>query len=305
MITRDEYERVQRILGRPGRPRRKFHSFAFTGLIRCAQCGAMVTAENKQKVQKNGNVHHYVYYHCTKRKEPRCTEPSVEERDLEKQIKDYLSRIQISDRFMKWALEYLRELHREEEKNLSAINENLQRTHGNTQKALDELIRMRYLGLVDNEEYERERSRLKTELASVTEELGDPKHASDRWRIQSENTFRFACHALDRFCDGDTNTKKEILAALGSNLLLKDKILLLEARKPFMMIERGVKRLSTNLVTFEPPKFVTAQRENALSGVSIACMRGIVEEVRTFFENSDEEFYVPNFSNIKDVKEAA
>ena len=208
---------------------------------------------------------------------------------------------------MKWALEHLRELDQEEKENRSAINISLQRTHDNTQKALDELIRMRYLGLVDNEEYERERSRLKTELASVTEELGDPKQANARWQRQSQNTFQFACYALDRFCDGDTNTKKEILAALGSNLLLKDKILLLEARKPFMMIERGVKRLSTNLSTFEPLQFVTTQRENALSGVSLDYWRSIVEEVRTYFKNNEEGFHIPNFENerLQEEREAA
>src|SRR3989344_5143988 len=39
----------------------------FCGLISCASCGMMITAENKTKRQKNGNVHHYVYYRCTKK----------------------------------------------------------------------------------------------------------------------------------------------------------------------------------------------------------------------------------------------
>lgn len=50
MITQEEYERVQILLGRKGKPRIKRHNFAFTGLIRCGECGAMVTADEKNQI---------------------------------------------------------------------------------------------------------------------------------------------------------------------------------------------------------------------------------------------------------------
>jgi len=77
MITEEEYDRIQVFLGKKGKRRPKEHYFAFTGLIRCAECGAMITAEEKTKKQKNGNTHKYIYYHCTKRKNPNCTQKSI------------------------------------------------------------------------------------------------------------------------------------------------------------------------------------------------------------------------------------
>src|SRR6266705_603849 len=50
MITVEEYDRVQALLGRKGNPRATSHAFAFTGLIRCGDCGAMVTAEEKYQL---------------------------------------------------------------------------------------------------------------------------------------------------------------------------------------------------------------------------------------------------------------
>src|SRR5260370_377005 len=104
MITQEEYDRVQSLLGRKGKPRPKTHVFAFTGLIRCGWCGAMVTAEEKFKHQKNGNVHHYIYYHCTHNTNPACTQKSVELQELARQVDAILSIVTISEAFKNWAI---------------------------------------------------------------------------------------------------------------------------------------------------------------------------------------------------------
>src|SRR5439155_951648 len=57
MMTADEYDHIQALLGRNGRPRPKQHNFAFIGTMRCGMCGAAVTAEAKAKRPKNGKVH--------------------------------------------------------------------------------------------------------------------------------------------------------------------------------------------------------------------------------------------------------
>ncbi|MBK7143571.1 MAG: recombinase zinc beta ribbon domain-containing protein [bacterium] len=64
MITFNEFERAQYLMGRRTQPRPKQKFFAYTGLINCGECGAAVTAENK--VNRYGSK--YTYYHCTKRK---------------------------------------------------------------------------------------------------------------------------------------------------------------------------------------------------------------------------------------------
>ena len=68
MITREEYDRAQAILGARGKPRPKRREFAFTGMIRCGECNAMITAE--EKINRFGS--RYTYYHCTKRLNKKC-----------------------------------------------------------------------------------------------------------------------------------------------------------------------------------------------------------------------------------------
>src|SRR5947208_4945483 len=47
LITLDEFELVQRLLGRGTHSPRETQAFAYTGMIRCGECGFAVTAEHK------------------------------------------------------------------------------------------------------------------------------------------------------------------------------------------------------------------------------------------------------------------
>src|SRR5262249_24214738 len=99
IVSIDEFERVQELLALREKPRPHERHFAFTGLIRCGECGLLVTAE--EKVNRFGS--HYTYYHCTKRKpEYRCRQPSLTVVNLEQQIQAFLGTITISPRLQAW-----------------------------------------------------------------------------------------------------------------------------------------------------------------------------------------------------------
>lgn len=65
--------------------------FAFKGLLTCGSCGAEITAEEKFKLLKDGSYNRHVYYHCTKRKDPNCSEKYLNEADMQEQIKQYVT----------------------------------------------------------------------------------------------------------------------------------------------------------------------------------------------------------------------
>src|SRR3989338_5939408 len=143
MITEDEYDRVQFLLGRAGKPRAKTHIFAYTGLMRCAGCGARITCEEKWKHQKNGNSHHYIYYRCTGSQGPECFEKSVEVKVLEKQIDDFLSKIQIPPEFHEWAVEELKKLHEKEKGDRNSLIVKHEQEYKDCVFKLDQLMELR------------------------------------------------------------------------------------------------------------------------------------------------------------------
>lgn len=110
MITLDEYDRVQKLLGREGRPRPKTHHFAFTGSLRCAECGCLFTAIEKEKLIKGtGKIKKYTYYYCTrKKKDIKCSQKkALTEKNLETQIEKEIEKYTILPEFLHWAWEIL------------------------------------------------------------------------------------------------------------------------------------------------------------------------------------------------------
>lgn len=75
---------------------RQDKEFAFTKLMLCGLCGSGISASEKLKNQKNGNVHRYVYYGCTKAKDKTCRCGYVEEGELIRQFIDLVDKVDLN-----------------------------------------------------------------------------------------------------------------------------------------------------------------------------------------------------------------
>ncbi len=256
MVTLDEFDRVQIILGRKGKPRPKTHEFAYTGVIRCGDCGCMITAQSKTKnIKSDGSLKTYTYYHCTKRKVnvPCSQKGAVKEENLEEQIEKQIASLTILPEFKQWALDCLNENNDQEIDNRSKVYESQHKTLTETQAQLDSLTKMRYRELIDDETFLKEKQILTYQIARLTSQLRETEGRAEKWLELTEKTFDFACYAHSRFLTGDLRTKKEILSALGSNFVLKDGKLTLSLHKYFEpiiqqypSIEKEYKRLELN-----------------------------------------------------------
>jgi site-specific DNA recombinase len=87
MITMDEFDQVQILLGKKGKPRSQKHDFPFTGIMYCGECGARITASKKQKLLVNGLYNTHTYYHCTGRKKyATCSQERLKLAELEQSV---------------------------------------------------------------------------------------------------------------------------------------------------------------------------------------------------------------------------
>ena len=208
IITEEEFWKAQDILGKKGRPRPKEHHFAFTGLIRCGECGCMITAEEKT----NRYGYHYTYYRCSKKKrDVKCLQKYINLKDLEIQILDELKRIQIPKNLFDIAMEHLKSEDSEENKTDMNVQVSLRNALADCQRKLDNLNQMRLKDLINDEEYLKEKKALlyqKIKLEASAE--GGPK--SGRSSIEAaQKTFHFALTSINYFQKRSLVDKKTIL----------------------------------------------------------------------------------------------
>ena len=93
IVSKDLFDKVQKVLALRSRANHKAANGpqAFCGLLKCGECGCSITAEEKIKHQKNGNVHQYIYYRCTKKRGV-CASEYVRQEKLDTQLSELLSK---------------------------------------------------------------------------------------------------------------------------------------------------------------------------------------------------------------------
>ena len=285
MVTQAEYDRVQHLLRRKGTPRPSVHrNFPFTGLIRCGECGAMITAEEKCQIRcgqcrhKFSSLHRddcprcrariekmtnsprrrYTYYHCSRGKSSGCRQGSLTGVDLARQIDSFLARITISHEFKEWALKYLHVLHEADRRNHANDTEAIRKALETCTLRLENLIKLKTspentLGdLLTDEEYAHQRSELIQEKHRLESALGDTGTKANQSLQQATEVFETAATARARFAEGNPQVQKEILTTIGSNHTLTGKILTIEAAKPFRIIEDGLAGRLPEMDPLEP-----------------------------------------------------
>ena len=260
MVTLEEYDRVQVLLGRKGKPRPKHHEFAFTGSIRCGVCGCLYTAETKKKLLKSGEIREHTYYHCTRKTTKiRCNQrKNIPVEALELQIEKEIEKYTILPEFLEWALEGLNQKNDTEIEDRSKIHETQARTLLDTQKQLDELTKMRYRQLIDDEIFIKEKNDLQTKMIQLKGKLRETEVRAERWIELTEKTFNFATYARKAFLMAKgkegLELKKEILLALGKTLIIKDQKLFIEPNEWFAEIQNDYPALEKKYLRLEPYK---------------------------------------------------
>jgi site-specific DNA recombinase len=265
MVTLEEYDRVQRLLGKKGNPRAKEHDFCFKPLLTCGECAGVVTAELKKKtIKSTGEIKEYTFYHCThNKKEANCKQRSIEERELKKAMEAEMASYTILPQFKDWAIEMLNKYNDSEIQQRSKIHEMQSRAVLTIQSEIDSLTQMRYRHLVDDKEYLREKKKLQNKLTKLKEELGDTERRAGNWLELTEKTFDFITYAAQNYAREDFEGRRTILNGFGSIFAIRDKKLKMQPHEWLVPIEEGYKQLEKEYLCLEPAERACQSGESA------------------------------------------
>lgn len=288
LVTLDEYDKVQCLLGRTAKIRTKKHSFAFTGLIRCGTCGMMITAETK--TNKYGSS--YTYYHCTKRGlGAKCPERPIAGKALEQQFADFLASLSIAPKTAKWACAQVAK-GSDDEETQAAKQRSCAAAIEEVSTQLRELTSLRLRRLMSDSEFVLEKERLEEERQTLEKSLA-AVDTVDRLELLRE-VITFSKHAVDWFWRADDAAKSLIVKMAGSNFSLTEKILSVEATKPLLVDPQFGKipqrcRFVYDVRTFSNPPLTPGERllmdiTDSLKDANIGVMLAEFRTLRDRFE---------------------
>jgi len=288
MVTPEEFDRVQVLLGRKDRPRRQIHSFAFTGMIRCGQCGAMITAEEKFKlIKKTGLKKRYVYYHCTHRKDRSCRQGSIEEKELKSQVDGFLQKITLPEEYLNWIFKYVDQVKETENSKTEAATKSASKEIQRIDVRLKNLLTLRISpentagGLLSDEEFLKEKNRLVQEKSRLESSLNAKADTAQNLSELTRSTFHFSAYARIWFAKSDPERQRAILAAVGSNHTIMDGKLLIQAKRYLQVIGKYHTPLQLQIARFEPRELSQLKAKPAALGDRFCILRGVVTDVRT------------------------
>lgn len=287
MITKDEFDIVQRMLGKLGKPVQRAQTFDLTGLFRCKQCGCALTASRKVKHYKETDRYvAYVYYHCTKKKrDMNCTQKPMTEKDMTKDLIRQLLNARPSQAFIDWAKKWISFLHENE----AGFQENVMKNkHDELEKVENRLNKL--LDLYINEGisepvYKQKQAELERLKLNLQHKVQEADEGMNDWRIKVENTLDYARAMADRFEHGNKEVKHQILIKISSDLTYRTKKPLIQLKEEYESIRKlnnGEYKTDTAARTLKYAD-VFVQRPDLIPPNSM--MLRWLKAVRTFFIN--------------------
>ena len=225
IISKQLFDQVQNVLKRRGKPTRKTNDpLPLCGLVYCS-CGMMFTAETRIKRQKNGNVHVYVYYRCTRKsKTAVCREPHIRAEELDKQLSALLLCYAMP---ASWAGK-LRELIDKDEASekanfthrVAGDKEAVARLSEKMQRLLDSYLD----GDVERELYQDKRAEILGKKKLLEEQIEQATLGVSAWVEPMKQWIETAVSICKIAKGDDLNAKKSLcLEIFGSNLQIRQK----------------------------------------------------------------------------------
>jgi len=198
----------------------------FDGLLRCGECGMMITAENKIKNYKNGTSQSFHYYRCTKKSRViKCSQPySATEESIHTQLTTLVKKYTLKNA---WAIRMNKKLD-EEYKNIaqSSLSEiSLKRKEIDNLNSKLQLLLDSYLDqITDKEMYKEKKLELIGNRKTIEEQIISLETQKGYW-IEPMRNWISEANGVDQIISTNNKEQLKVLAAriFGSNLYLEDK----------------------------------------------------------------------------------
>lgn len=240
MVTPEEFELAQEILGRPGRPRPSKLEFAYSGMLFCHRCSRVLVPE--RHVKPSGKT--YTYYRCRAQLgKPSCAVRTLPEALLEEEVLSNLRRLAVRPEASKWISDNLGA-------SLTGDMEQRQKARASLQRALEDAVReedrlmtMLQRDQIKDDAFELRRAEVLTRQAGLRLKLERPEASPDELigRLQEALAFSASAPAVFEKAreNDDPVRRRHTVQAVFANFSVDDRKVLTLAKEPFSFLGKA------------------------------------------------------------------
>lgn len=281
MITKEEYWKIQDLLGRKGMPRTTKRKAVYNHFTKCGACGGNLSTDFKFQVicssckkkfsylnrdtcpscnlaidkMINPTFLTYVFYYCISNKKHRtnCPNSSIEEKNLETQLVDDIEQnLAISKELSMWCIDNIGKLKDETLNDVINIQKNLEQEKIAVENKIKRLTLHRIsrdFSLEENSELDNIQKELRNELSLLEFKASD---TNVDWLDEAKKDFNLLSEIILIIKTGTVEQKKDILHAFGSNLIISDKKLAVINKKSMETFKKYLLLAKKENGAFEP-----------------------------------------------------
>ncbi len=227
LISKHLYDKVHQVIDGYNRQnfKRTNNPYIFRGLIKCDNCGCLVTPEIKKGK--------YIYYHCTNYSGNCNNVVWIREEDLLEQAVSSLKLLKLTPDALETLKRELRAIHDSEqaycEKNVSALGARLKRVRDRYRIAYDD----RLDGRIDTATFDQMMEKWKAEENDLMAQINEHSTANQNFYVTSAKLLDISQRAYELFMSSEHQEKTQLLSFVHQNFSLKGKKLLFELKIPF------------------------------------------------------------------------
>lgn len=281
MISEKEFLKVQSILARSDRKAQTSQDFAYTGLLKCGECGSGITAAKKVKykcpqcntkqtarhpkkckcgyqiTQKDiDNGKFYTYYMCTKAK-GKCSQKFLNGDVLDQQFSKFINDLIVNDDFIEWSESFLKYLERNWEPLFNNAEEETQNQLERLRKQLNELVDLKLQKQISLALFQQKNKELEDRIKAI-----EKNQKGKTQQIQEViEELSFLKNLNSKFKNAEIKHKKSVIRKLVLNPILYERNLSTQAKERYLAILDMRKHKNLGI---EPPKSQSTKELNAL-----------------------------------------
>jgi len=230
IITQDLFDKVQKV--KAGHHKKHFKyaglPFLYRGLIKCADCGCLITPE--RKIKKSGKT--YRYYHCTQYNGKHGAEWLTEE-ELTKQFADAFNQLKVPQEVVEDIIETLKNNHRQKSDFYRGLLKRYQTEYQQYETGIERAYDDYLLGSITKNKYEEKRKEYRAKQREIKEKMNKLHFADEEYYLTSEYLLKLASNAGKLFESSEVHEKRLLLNMALQNLELKGKKVRFDWIKPF------------------------------------------------------------------------